>query len=229
MLVVKEDFPGATKLLKELYQTKWLVLGLVFLAYFSMNFYFTQLSQELVGSTQGPLIAQLGLFLSGLIEGFFVLFVTGHFLFGLMSPQIGFSDFTKAKVPTLVAETLRAYTWILLYSLLFLLPGIYKWTRYYFVPYVVFFDPDYDFETQDALEISSAITKDFWFRVLMLNLYFGVLEYALEVLPNWLGFRGVFAQAVICFLSFSLDLYVFILFYLIFKRALRQLRSQEGL
>lgn len=101
----------------------------------------------------------------------------------------------------LALEGLRALGWILLWSLLFLLPGIYKYVRYSFVNAVVLLDPDYMSGKVDALEESHRLTEAIWIQLLLLILVGGVgvvfLEFQKEKYP-------AFAAPSLWFIWFTL-------------------------
>src|SRR5690606_19841039 len=53
---------------------------------------------------------------------------------------LSFNAFINKKLKSLVAESLRAISHILLWTLALILPGFYKYLLYIFVSYVVFFE-----------------------------------------------------------------------------------------
>lgn len=80
-----------------------------------------------------------------------------------------FSNFTKKHVLPLAAEGLRAMGVVILWTILLIIPGIFKYVRLTFVPYVVVADPEYGAGRRDALKYSDQITKGFTLQL------FGIL------------------------------------------------------
>ncbi len=64
----------------------------------------------------------------------------------------------------LFIETLRVWGQILLFTLAFLIPGLWKWISSIFVPYVVLFSKKYQTGHADALRASREIFKKVWFQ-----------------------------------------------------------------
>lgn len=63
-------------------------------------------------------------------------------------------------------ETLRSWGKTLLWSLLFIIPGVWKFIEYSLVPLVVTSSQKYDEGKEDALKRSATIVRRHWFKVL---------------------------------------------------------------
>lgn len=82
------------------------------------------------------------------------------------------SDITKSldtflhkNLSQIFIETLRSWGKTLLWSLLFILPGLWKYIEYSLVPLVVTSSRDYDDGKEDALKRSSQIVRKHWLKV----------------------------------------------------------------
>ncbi|MBL7544285.1 MAG: hypothetical protein JNL11_10725 [Bdellovibrionaceae bacterium] len=72
----------------------------------------------------------------------------------------------------LFIETLRSWGKSIWWFFVFILPGLYKFLSYSYVPQVVFLNPDYDRGTVDALEASTIQFRKRWFSTLFIFLVF---------------------------------------------------------
>jgi hypothetical protein len=72
-------------------------------------------------------------------------------------------------------ETLRSWGKSLAYSLLLILPGIWKFLEYTFVSWIVCFDPSYERGEVDALKKSARFFRKRWFTMLMIIFLFAIL------------------------------------------------------
>ncbi len=74
----------------------------------------------------------------------------------------------------LLIETLRVWGKILLFTIAFIIPGMWKWVSSIFVPYVVLFSKKYQDGEADAIETSQKIFKKVWFRAILVLSIFAV-------------------------------------------------------
>lgn len=113
----------------------------------------------------------------------------------------------------LFVEGLRMTGYILLWSILFILPGLYKQIRYLFVPFVVLFDSLYHRGEVDALDRSSQLSKGiFWALLFLFMASFGV-----DILFDMKSqFLPVLAHPVFQFLGEGVNLLISTLFYSLF-------------
>ena len=120
------------------------------------------------------------------------------------------SHFFKHYMPQLIIETLRAWGKILLWSLLFILPGLVKYVAYVLVPFVVASSPRYDKGELDALETSKNLVKKHWWEILGLIFIFH-LTIPL-VLTVFFDEYRLFSQTPVASLFLSLlDAYLFLI------------------
>ncbi len=72
-------------------------------------------------------------------------------------------------------ETLRGWGKCIMYSLLLIIPGLWKFLEYSFVPWVVCFDHEYDRGEVDALKRSTTLFRKAWFRLVFMFVVFFIL------------------------------------------------------
>ena len=113
----------------------------------------------------------------------------------------------------LFVEGLRMTAYILLWSIAFIIPGIYKQVRYIFVPFVVLLDLRYQKGEVDALEQSAELTKGIFGWLLTLFLASFVVDIGFEML---LQIHPVLVHPAARVLMGGLTLLVSIYFYTIF-------------
>ncbi|MBO9668569.1 MAG: hypothetical protein J7501_17355 [Bdellovibrio sp.] len=77
-----------------------------------------------------------------------------------------FSDFLGKYINQIFIETLRSWGKTLLWSLLFILPGFWKYLEYSMVPFIVTSSEKYDAGKIDALKASSFVFRKHWFRII---------------------------------------------------------------
>lgn len=140
-----------------------------------------------------------------------------------------FSHFFKHYLPQLVIETLRAWGKILLWSLLFIIPGVIRYFTYVLVPFVVVQSPGYDRGEQDALETSTSVFKRKWVSIVGLILFFHLMIPLL--LTVFFDEYRLLNQTPLASLGLSLlDAYLFLIatqcFLLVFQKGLSE-KSHE--
>jgi len=76
-------------------------------------------------------------------------------------PQESLVSFAMRHVRDFTLESLRALGVVLLFLLLFILPGLWKYVQYLLVPYVVLADPNYKAGQVDALKESKRLMQGY--------------------------------------------------------------------
>lgn len=104
-------------------------------------------------------------------------------------------------------EQMRAWGKSMLWSLLFILPGLIQFFRFVFVPFIVCFDPEYKNGTIDALEKSKTLSKGKLLPIVGLFALFAVALPALLTAVDdykvlWKTPLGALA---ICFIEMTLN------------------------
>lgn len=144
----------------------WLLL-ILFIGVEFLHHYFllvTQLTKDIQSMNIYGLLGQL---FTSLLE-----FVTLTMLIPLRVMELdnaqspgSFWAFTQKHIGPLTIESMRALAMTILWSLLFIVPGVIKYIRYFFVPYVVVADPLYQKGERDALEYSNQLVKGITFAL----------------------------------------------------------------
>jgi len=168
--------------LKELLRRSPLLFGGLFL--------FTELSQQfyinlshaaqIQGTDTVKLMVALGQLLVSLIEFLVLAMLVPQRIMemDLNLPATPFMDFFKKHIGPLTIEGIRALAVCLMWTLLLILPGIYKYIRLFFVPYVVIADPAYQTGQRDALAYSNDIVAGNTLMVFVMTLLLTALDYA---------------------------------------------------
>jgi hypothetical protein len=215
MLLQRRDLHKATRTTIEFTRQLFFPLVVLFVCSFVVNQYFEGLARDLNSSEQGPWIAQIGEFLASLIEQFALFMIGGYFLLR-RTEALTWNVFFKRTLSPLTAESLRALTRILLWTLVFIVPGIVMFFRLTFVPYIVFVDPTYK-SRPDAVARSLELTKPCWIRLTLLIVLINLFDGLFELAPNLLKIDDLFSRAFFDLAGFLFSLFEFILLYIIFE------------
>lgn len=95
----------------------------------------------------------------------------------------------------LLIEFLRSWGKTLNWSFLFILPGIWKWLCYTFVPFVVLFSKKYERGEVDALEQSSSVFRTSWGKTLIFVIVFSI-AIPLMITSLFDGYREIWTTPV---------------------------------
>lgn len=123
------------------------------------------------------MVNQLGLGLTGLLQTLTLLFIIPKSLHekSMVLKEEPFKKFAKRTFLPTVLEGFRVMWRVLLGFVLLVIPGVVLSVLYYFVIYIVFFDPSYQKGEVDALEKSKKLTKPIFFTLLITYLFeFGI-------------------------------------------------------
>lgn len=152
-------------------------------------------------------------FLSILNSVIFPVLLSAVALFSLNSLRgwtLPLADFFKKYLNQLYIETLRSWGKSLLWSLLFILPGIWKYLQYSFVSIVVTSSQKYDDGHEDALQRSSEIVRRHWGKVLFILIFFHVfLPLVFSALFD--SYRLIWKTPITSLCLAALDTYLFLL------------------
>lgn len=119
--------------------------------------------------------------------------VVGFSLRHSPSSHVQVQDYMGENFPQLLIEELRAWGQCLFFSLLFILPGLYRLLQLLFVPFVVLFDPKYASGEVDALQQSRLIFSKYWAQTLTLVVIF-YLVLPLLMTTLFEAYRNYFAH-----------------------------------
>lgn len=110
------------------------------------------------------------------------------------------SHFVAEKFELSLLETIRAWGKTFLWSLLFIIPGLIKYSYYLLTPFVVFFSQKYSRGEVDALKYSELISKKFWWKLnFWLTLFYFIFPLLISsFLDDYRLFRTHPFTALIC-------------------------------
>lgn len=157
-------------------QNKASILGLL-ITVCALSSYFMFMLHKFPHDDMMRMVNQLGLGLTGLLQTMSLLFIIPKSLHekSLILKHENFADFAKRTFAPTVLEGLRVMWRVLLGFILFIIPGVILTVLYYFVVYIVFFDPAYDKGEVDALKKSIKLTKPIFFTLLITYVFeFGI-------------------------------------------------------
>ena len=215
MFLRRSDFSRAATLTVEFTRELPLTLGVLFLLSFAGIRYFEGVAVELATSEQGPWMAQMGQAVVSMTEGFAVLLIGGYFLM-CRHEKITWREFFRRTIAPLTAESLRALTLILLWSLALLIPGFIMYCRLSLIPFIVFCDPTYS-TRPDAIARSMELTKRCWPRLFLFMLALAVVSAVFELAPHMLMIDDLITRIMFDFSGFLFSLFGFMLLYIIFE------------
>lgn len=136
--------------------------------------------------------------------------------------------FFQKKFELALIETLRLWGFTTLWSLLFIIPGVYKYSVYMLSPLVVMFSKKYENGEIDALKYSQQIAKKFYGK---LNFILLVFVFAIPVASSIVfdEFKLFNLHPWAATASVALDTLVIILFhYILLKYFLKYLNEVEN-
>jgi hypothetical protein len=103
-------------------------------------------------------------------------------------PPTSIWEISRVTLKPLTIESLRAMGKALLWSFLLIVPGLIKYIRFTFVPYIVLFEQDYRDGKVDALERSEVLVSGHtWALALIIAVYFmaiGIFYASIQGLQN---------------------------------------------
>jgi hypothetical protein len=230
-IMIKQLFLDSTILFKHLIQTSLLALILTFLGCELLEHYFTILMKLSSEDQLMYLLSIVGQLSTALIE-FLVLTLLVPLRvmeFESHTPPSSFWKFSKMHTKQLLVESIRALAVTLMWALLLVIPGIFKYLRFSFVSYVVVADPEYNIGNRDALEYSNELIKGFTIQIfLFLAVLFG-LSMALDTLREKFPITQFPVQAVFigaCF--FIINLYANVLLFRVYQMRVKKLSERTS-
>lgn len=123
-------------------------------------------------------------------------------------------------------ETLRGWGKCIIYSLFLIVPGIWKFLEYSFIPWIVCFDPSYDKGEVDALKKSTQMFRKVWLKMLLLFVLF-ILVIPLILTTFFEQYRLIWITPLPALALHFLDALTHILFFQIVTILFFNLLNQE--
>ncbi|HEX7673974.1 MAG TPA: hypothetical protein VF412_07380 [Bdellovibrio sp.] len=136
------------------------------------------LNMEVETALQNPLGASSQVYFFGFLSivssVIFPVLLMSTALFALAKTESGKSltIFLGHYINQIFIETLRAWGKTLMWSLLFIVPGIWKYLELILVPFVVTSSDRYNAGEVDALKASSYVFRQHWFKILGIIIFF---------------------------------------------------------
>lgn len=154
-------FLASCKVLKPFFLNNWILLLVVFLVSEGLIQHFTQMKLSTRHAMSVNYIAFIGEAFTALFHVIFFTFLVAQKVSEISdgSPRENLARFALRHIWPYTLESIRALAKALLWSILFLIPGLFFYTRYFFVPFVVLKDPEYQLGQVDALKRSNDLIK----------------------------------------------------------------------
>ncbi len=160
-----------TELLKKIPLSSWAIGFLVLLIYQALDAVINEVLENLFRSPNGtPNWVWFIAAFSVLVNILFPVFLSFWLLSSVKKTRSWAGDFQQ-----MLIETLRVWGKILLFTLAFILPGLWKWAASIFVPFVVLFSREYQDGKADALVSSKVAFKKVWGRALLVLFVFSMI------------------------------------------------------
>lgn len=128
------------------------------------------------------------------------------------------NQFLKRTFAPFAAESLKAFGHVILGVILFVIPGIVFYVFYTFLPYIVFFNRQYDAGNLSALKESKRLAKARFLALFAQIVLFGVIAVLLQLGPKILGMPYLGFEFAVFVLSFYFSAFSFMYFYELYKR-----------
>lgn len=158
--------------------------------------------------------------------GTFVLSIFSPLLFFLILAALitGENIFTfyKKSFSLLLKEQLRTWGSVMNWTFLFVLPGLWKFIQYAFVPFIVCFDNEYQQGKVDALEQSRRISRGAGLQLLAaFSIFAAALPAALSSLfdEQKMIWQTPLQSFFVCFLEMTVNICFIFLLWHMFKKA----------
>lgn len=161
----------------------------------------------------------------------FPIFVTTCVLFFLCS-ETGFQgtprEFFKKYLNQLYIEIMRSWGRALQFGLLFIIPGIWKFIKFFYVPYIVVGSRQYDAGNIDALKMSESVFNKHKTMTLLI-FFIGYLFIPLFMATLFDGYRSLFQTPLQSLILNAFDTYVLILVnFILFTLFKNEVRKSES-
>ncbi len=227
----------------------WIILLSMTVVVTALHHYFTLMEQFNFDSTT-TIMAKIGQLLNGFLEtGVLIILLPLRFHeLSQNAPPQSVVEFGKKYFWPLFSESLRAMTsvilWVLAPSLLLVLiyfyyPNVnalyaalglvvlvatYRYLALIFVPYVVYFDTDYQNDKVDALKRSNKLSSGhIMFILLILALTTGIYLGSYNLLASFKGVSYFFMLFAVKLFNMGISVFTYGIFYSLYKQKSQQL------
>lgn len=178
--LLTELFRRTNQLLAPIFERSWFILLATHIGCEISHQYFTFITKRLAEhSSTAQIPATLGDICVSLIEFVVLIMLIPQRVIELdhHRPAGSFWEFTFKHTKDVSVESIRSLAVSLLWFFLLIVPGVVKYVRYFFVPYVVVADPDYQKGQIDALEESERLVKGISWPLFIVIVILTVVEF----------------------------------------------------
>jgi hypothetical protein len=228
----RRGFKPAFEFTLYLLKTSWYWILAFHLFFFSAAKYFEQLAELNSMSSQMVILCRLTQMLCGLtVSLFLALLIPGRFQdWKTGSPPRSLGLLIKKYTVPLTLEGIRVFVKVLLWSLLFVLPGIFQYWRLSLVPFIVMLNPDYDKGRLDALKHSHNLIRGHDFGWVLTLVFLALLDSLFEIFNAIVHLPpAIEVQLTISLLFLPLSLYSYALLVQLYALLEQKFASRENL
>jgi hypothetical protein len=209
---VKSQNPSFTEELLQTLRRVGLPIFLLFIVGTSLDQWITNEMHDLIA---GPLGVSPWIWGYGICSILVSILIPIIALLWVVRNRVTMNDYSQV-----IIESLRAWGKVITWSLLFVIPGLIKWLRLSFVPFIVLESPAYQRGELDALETSARLSKGQMFKLAGLLLFFsGVFP---MILTNWDEYKTIWKTPLPSLGLSLIDSGLTVIFLLILKRIFHQ-------
>jgi hypothetical protein len=177
-------------------------------------------------------MVQLAMGLWDLVEGILLILVLSWGIAKVRSLNEAHMQKHPFETPYLgsfLAEYFRVLANVLLWGLLFILPGFYRYCRLILVPFVALFARSYREGQADALELAGRLARGRMGLFIAVMIVTSALQFGLEFLPQLKPeFHLMSLRLVFNGLSYAISVWMFAFLFLHFERALEEAHDGES-
>ena len=218
---MKDSFHLTARLIAQ----QWVQLACLFVVGCMVNLTVADALQTLTPTEETQRwVMQLALGLWDMLEGILVLLVLSWGVpkvRPITAASMLEKPFATPYIGSFVAEFLRVLAQILMWGLLLILPGVYRYAQLIFVSWITLFSKEYRSGKIDALELSKRLVKGRMVRIFVVLTVTTALELLCDYIPEMAGgFHGYFSRITFAFLSMLVAVWGFSLIYLLFEKAM---------
>lgn len=210
---------SANESLWPILQRNWLTLLAVFIFVQLHVQYFLFLMQLPLLDESTRMLCQLGVSASGLIESVFLVMLIPLRYNNLLNNEANqpFWPFFKKYIGPLTLEGIKMTALVILWTLLFIIPGVVKQVRWYFMPFVVMFNPEYERGHLNPLDQSNKLVKGSSWLIFLFGLAVFIASMLIQKTGSIEGFSPLPLQvACSSAVNMILSVYTYLVFYKIY-------------
>lgn len=143
----------------------------------------------------------------------------------IRSSQFEQQPFHQPYLTNFLAEYLRLLAQVILYGLLLFIPGVIRYCRLIFVPYIALFSKAYRADQVDALELSTQLTAKKFRTIFLVFIGTTILQVVFEFLPHMVaGLHFWPVRLLLMGLNLIVTIWTFSFMFELFEKAV----TEEG-